>query len=183
MPSSAADPGPATTTSSTIDVQPLLRLSGKVTAVTGAKRGIGLGVAECCLLNDAAKVYPIDLAEPGEEFATAWFATRAGRTTRPLSTSQKRRSRRCPVSTARAAARAFIKLNVKGSVVFTASVAAYRPNKRAPSAPYGASKAGVRNMAHTLAMEWAKYGICHRNILVHQKLPESVLSRAPSRAY
>lgn len=31
--------------------------------------------------------------------------------------------------------------------------------KRVPSAPYGASKAGVRNMAHTLAMEWAKYGI------------------------
>ena len=28
-----------------------------------------------------------------------------------------------------------------------------------PSAPYGASKAGVRNMTHTLAMEWAKYGI------------------------
>lgn len=28
-----------------------------------------------------------------------------------------------------------------------------------PSAPYGASKAGVRNMTHTLAMEWAQYGI------------------------
>lgn len=31
--------------------------------------------------------------------------------------------------------------------------------QRVPSAPYGASKAGIRNMAHTLAMEWAKYGI------------------------
>lgn len=31
--------------------------------------------------------------------------------------------------------------------------------QRVPSAPYGASKAGVRNMTHTLAMEWAKYGI------------------------
>lgn len=60
---------------------------------------------------------------------------------------------------ARAAARAFIKLGIKGSVVFTASMASYRPNKRVPSAPYGASKAGVRNMAHTLAMEWAQYGI------------------------
>lgn len=57
-------------------------------------------------------------------------------------------------------------------------MASYRPNKvstaamstheyrsltltsqRVPSAPYGASKAGVRNMTHTLAMEWAKYGI------------------------
>lgn len=36
--------------------------------VTGANRGIGLGVAECCLNNGADKVYSIDLAEPGEEF-------------------------------------------------------------------------------------------------------------------
>lgn len=32
-------------------------------------------------------------------------------------------------------------------------------NQRVPSAPYGATKAGVRNMAHTLAMEWAPHGI------------------------
>jgi NAD(P)-dependent dehydrogenase (short-subunit alcohol dehydrogenase family) len=58
-------------------------------------------------------------------------------------------------------------------------MASYRPNKvsnpfvrrlfrplvvnpifqRVPSTPYGASKAGVRNMTHTLAMEWAQYGI------------------------
>lgn len=31
--------------------------------------------------------------------------------------------------------------------------------QRVPSAPYGASKAGVRNMTHTLAMEWAQYNI------------------------
>lgn len=31
--------------------------------------------------------------------------------------------------------------------------------QRVPSTPYGASKAGVRNMTHTLAMEWAQYGI------------------------
>lgn len=79
--------------------------------------------------------------------------------------------------TARAAARAFIKQGIKGSVVFTASMASYRPNKvcvypsnshaictddpfqRVPSAPYGASKAGIRNMTHTLAMEWAQHGI------------------------
>jgi NAD(P)-dependent dehydrogenase (short-subunit alcohol dehydrogenase family) len=104
--------------------------------------------------------------------------------------------------TARVAARAFIKLGIKGSIVFTASMASYRPNKvcapftmltlppaefltpgplvffpfhiyppsfsvliqlippqRVPSAPYGASKAGIRNMVHTLAMEWAQYSI------------------------
>lgn len=32
-------------------------------------------------------------------------------------------------------------------------------SQRVPSTPYGASKAGVRNMTHTLAMEWAQYGI------------------------
>ena len=31
--------------------------------------------------------------------------------------------------TARAAARAFIKLGIKGAIVFTASMASYRPNK------------------------------------------------------
>jgi NAD(P)-dependent dehydrogenase (short-subunit alcohol dehydrogenase family) len=36
--------------------------------VTGANRGIGLGIAECCLVNGAERVYSIDLAEPGEEF-------------------------------------------------------------------------------------------------------------------
>jgi NAD(P)-dependent dehydrogenase (short-subunit alcohol dehydrogenase family) len=35
----------------------------------------------------------------------------------------------------------------------------YRPNRAAPSAPYGGTKAAVRNMTHTLAMEWAQYGI------------------------
>jgi NAD(P)-dependent dehydrogenase (short-subunit alcohol dehydrogenase family) len=31
--------------------------------------------------------------------------------------------------------------------------------QRVPSAPYGASKAGIKNMTHTLAMEWAQYNI------------------------
>lgn len=39
--------------------------------MTGANRGIGLGVAESCLDNGAAVVYSIDYAEPGEEFAAA----------------------------------------------------------------------------------------------------------------
>lgn len=38
--------------------------------VTGANRGIGLGIAECCLVNGAAKVYSIDYAAPGDEFAS-----------------------------------------------------------------------------------------------------------------
>lgn len=78
---------------------------------------------------------------------------------------------------ATAAARTFIKLGCKGSIVFTASMTSYRPNRvcfpflsfiqcrvankvqAAPSAPYGATKGAVRNMTHTLAMEWAQHGI------------------------
>ncbi|KAL4741101.1 hypothetical protein BDV11DRAFT_203712 [Aspergillus similis] len=60
---------------------------------------------------------------------------------------------------ATAAAKTFIKLGIKGSIVFTASMTSYRPNRAAPSAPYGGTKAAVRNMTHTLAMEWAKHGI------------------------
>ncbi|OGM46874.1 short-chain dehydrogenase [Aspergillus bombycis] len=56
-------------------------------------------------------------------------------------------------------ARRFIDLGIKGSIVFTASMTSYRPNRAAPSAPYGATKGAVRNMTHTLAMEWAKHGI------------------------
>ncbi|KAL6410531.1 hypothetical protein AUP68_06957 [Ilyonectria robusta] len=60
---------------------------------------------------------------------------------------------------ATAAARVFIKTKTKGSIVFTASMTSYRPNRAAPSAPYGGTKGAVRNMTHTLAMEWAQYGI------------------------
>lgn len=84
---------------------------------------------------------------------------------------------------ATAAARMFIKLGCKGSIVFTASMTSYRPNRvshrrllfrfvlvahatgadfdkqAAPSAPYGGTKGAIRNMTHTLAMEWAQYGI------------------------
>ena len=37
-------------------------------SVTGANRGIGLGVAECCLVNGATRVYSLDIGQPGEEF-------------------------------------------------------------------------------------------------------------------
>lgn len=60
---------------------------------------------------------------------------------------------------ATAAARKFIETKTRGDIVFTASMASYRPNRAAQSAPYGGTKAAVRNMTHTLAMEWAQYGI------------------------
>ena len=36
--------------------------------VTGANRGIGLGIAEVCLANSAMVVYSLDIQEPGEDF-------------------------------------------------------------------------------------------------------------------
>ncbi|KAL1955182.1 hypothetical protein VTO42DRAFT_8947 [Malbranchea cinnamomea] len=183
--------------------QKLITLEGKIIAITGANRGIGLGIADCCLTNGAARVYSIDIGEVGEDFqevanrfpgklfaihadvtkeesvtaavdqiisdagAIHGMVCNAGRTKHKpaLDFTTEEIEQLWSVNLfgafycARAAARAFIRLNIKGSIVFTASMASYRPNKRVPSAPYGASKAGVRNMVHTLAMEWAQYGI------------------------
>lgn len=190
-----------------------ISLAGKVIAVTGANRGIGLGIAECALDNGAAKVYSIDVRSPGTDAedeivivsnkypgrlcsvvadvtkeagitaaidhivdkagAIHGVVVNAGRTnhTPALDFTEEDIHALFSVNllgaffTARAAAKAFIRLNIKGSIVFTASMASYRPNKRVPSTPYGASKAGVRNMTHTLAMEWAQYGIRVNSVL------------------
>lgn len=45
-----------------------ITLAQKVVAITGANRGIGLGIAEVCLANSAKMIYSLDLMEPGEEF-------------------------------------------------------------------------------------------------------------------
>ncbi|KAK4508446.1 hypothetical protein PRZ48_002184 [Zasmidium cellare] len=183
--------------------QKQITLAGKVIAITGANRGIGLGIADCCLSNSAAAVYSIDIGDPGDEFASVaaqhpgklhsikadvtneanvteaverilkeagglhGMVVNAGRTKHKpaLEFTTEEIEQLWSINLfgsfycARVAARAFIKQGVKGSIVFTASMASYRPNKRVPSAPYGASKAGVRNMTHTLAMEWAQYNI------------------------
>lgn len=45
-----------------------ITLKDKVIAITGANRGIGLGIAEVCLANSAKVVYSLDLMDPSEDF-------------------------------------------------------------------------------------------------------------------
>lgn len=160
--------------------------------VTGANRGIGLGIAECCLDNDAARVYSLDIGDTTEDFqslsqrfpdrlyaihadvtqessitaavdqviaeagALHGMVVNAGRTKHKpaLEFTDEELEGLFAVNvlfspmpvfglgvlvltvqlfgaffTARTAARAFIRLGIKGAIVFTASMASYRPNK------------------------------------------------------
>ncbi|KAF4916899.1 NADP-dependent mannitol dehydrogenase [Colletotrichum viniferum] len=180
-----------------------ISLKDKVIAISGANQGIGLGIAEVCLVNDAAAVYSLDISSPGDDFAALskrfpgkldfqkadvtdyksvesainaivdakgrfdGMVANAGATKHQpaldftpeqfdfLFKLNVTGSWNC----ATAAARTFIRLGCKGSIVFTASMTSHRPNRAAPSAPYGATKGAIRNMTHTLAMEWAQHGI------------------------
>ncbi|KAL1955184.1 hypothetical protein VTO42DRAFT_8949 [Malbranchea cinnamomea] len=179
-----------------------ITLSGKVIAITGANRGIGLGIAEVCLANSAKVVYSLDLMDPSEDFEALQkrfpnlkyiqtdvtvessvqeaidkitaeegridgLVANAGMTKhQPALDFTREQVEKLfnlnvfgAFSCAQIVARKFIELGIKGSIVFTASMTSYRPNRAAPSAPYGGTKAAVRNMTHTLAMEWAKHGI------------------------
>ena len=178
-------------------------LDGKVIAITGANRGIGLGIAEVCLANGASVVYSLDLFEPGEDFqaiqkanpkrlryihcdvtaedsiilAIDTIVSNEGRINGLVANAGMTKHQPAlqfdrpqleklfnlnvfgAYFCATTVAKKFIELGIKGSIVFTASMTSYRPNRAAPSAPYGATKGAVRNMTHTLAMEWAKHGI------------------------
>ncbi|KAJ9133455.1 NAD(P)-binding domain protein [Pleurostoma richardsiae] len=178
-------------------------LSGKVIAITGANQGIGLGLAEVCLANNAGTVYSLDVSQPGDDFQRLskqypgkleyvhtdvtseksvslaldkivadkgrfdGMIANAGATKHQpaLDFTMEQVEKLFKLNVfgawicATAAARKFIATKTRGSIVFTASMTSYRPNRAAPSAPYGGTKAAVRNMTHTLAMEWSQYGI------------------------
>ncbi|KAF7555300.1 hypothetical protein G7Z17_g2294 [Cylindrodendrum hubeiense] len=201
--SHAADETPFLNTQPGPDHNWKVSLENKVIAITGANRGIGLGIAEVCLANEASVIYSLDLFEPGEEFqkikdanpkrlhylncdvtseesiekaistivtnhgAIHGFVANAGMTKHQpaLEFSRAQLDQLFNLNVygayfcATTVAKKFIELGIKGSIVFTASMTSYRPNRAAPSAPYGATKGAVRNMTHTLGMEWAHHGI------------------------
>lgn len=64
----AETPAPFLSTMPDNDFNWQITLGQKVVAITGANRGIGLGIAEVCLANSAKMVYSLDLMEPGEDF-------------------------------------------------------------------------------------------------------------------
>ncbi|KAJ9654614.1 hypothetical protein H2198_006360 [Neophaeococcomyces mojaviensis] len=194
-----------------------ITLEDKVIAITGANRGIGLGIAEVCLANSAAYIYSLDLFEPDSDLNST--STSSIQTPTTFTSLSKRYPGRlqylhcdvtCPHSIESAidtiisshgrldgmvanagmtkhqpaldfstdqleslfnlnvfgayhcatiAARTMIRLGHPGSIIFTSSMTSYGPNRAAPSAPYGATKAAIRNLTHTLAMEWTKHGI------------------------
>jgi NAD(P)-dependent dehydrogenase (short-subunit alcohol dehydrogenase family) len=68
-PAKAETPAPYLSTMPPSDFSWQITLAQKVIAITGANRGIGLGIAEVCLANGAKMVYSLDLMEPGEELA------------------------------------------------------------------------------------------------------------------
>ncbi|KAJ5811921.1 hypothetical protein N7474_008222 [Penicillium riverlandense] len=79
--------------------------------------------------------------------------------------------------TTRSAAQAFITGSIKGSIVWTHPTTGCRPNKASelvvlllgrslhPLRHVEGQKAGIRNMTHTLAMEWAQHGNGVNNVL------------------
>ncbi|GAT20653.1 short chain alcohol dehydrogenase [Aspergillus luchuensis] len=142
-----------------------ITLAQKVIAITGANRGIGLGIAEVCLANSAKFVYSMDLMEPGEETIALQTRYPNFRYIQTDVTSEE--------SIEKAVNQIVEETGRIDGLVANAGMTKHQPALKferpelermfnlnaAPSAPYGATKAAVRNMCHTLAMEWSKHGI------------------------
>ncbi|KAJ5758954.1 hypothetical protein N7520_006110 [Penicillium odoratum] len=165
-------PAPYLSTMPDNDFSWQITLGQKVVAITGANRGIGLGIAEVCLANSAKMVYSLDLMEPGEDFAALQkrylnfkfiqtdvtseesvekainqvvketgridgLVANAGMTKHQpaLKFDRSELEKLFNLNVygayfcAQIAARKFIELGIKGSIVMTSSMTSYRPNR------------------------------------------------------
>lgn len=181
-------PAPYLSTMPAEDFSWQISLREKVVAITGANRGIGLGIAEVCLANQAKFVFSLDMMEPGEDFAALQkrysnfqyiqtdvtseesienavnkvveqtgridgLVANAGMTKHQpaLKFDRAELDKLFNLNVygayfcAQIVTRKFIELGIKGSIVMTSSMTSYRPNRAAPSAPYGATKAAGKS--------------------------------------
>jgi NAD(P)-dependent dehydrogenase (short-subunit alcohol dehydrogenase family) len=157
-------------------------LSGRTVVVTGGTRGVGAGIARA-FVEAGADVLTCARRPPEEQVKGAEFASvdlrdpdavraffgalprldvlvnnAGGAPYRPLADADAERHARiielnllAPL-TASLAAYEHLK-RVKGSVVMIGSVSGSRPSPG--SAAYGAAKAGLENLARSMAVEWA----------------------------
>ncbi|KAL8635252.1 MAG: hypothetical protein Q9228_007239 [Teloschistes exilis] len=132
---------------------------------TGANQGIGLGIAEVCLANSAQTVYSLDINEPGADFEQLRQKQESFKFIKTDITNKK--------SVDDAIEEIYKQEGHLDGFIANAGMTKHQPAldfseeqlhqifglNAAPSAPYGGTKAAIRNMAHTLAMEWAQHGI------------------------
>ncbi|KAI4286211.1 MAG: hypothetical protein L6R38_000107 [Xanthoria sp. 2 TBL-2021] len=140
-------------------------LYGKVIAITGANQGIGLGIAEVCLANSAKAVYSLDIDDPGQAFGEL---QQRYRNLQYIAVDIREKE-----TIEYAIEKIYSREGSLDGFVANAGMTKHQPAldfseeqlrqifdlNAAPSAPYGGTKAAIRNMAHTLAMEWAPHGI------------------------
>ena len=84
---------------------------------------------------------------------------------------------------AREAAKHMLNDGTKGSIILIASMSAAIANVPQPQTPYNASKAAVKHMASSLAVEWAKNGIRVNSLspgYMLTSLTKAVLENSPS---